>query len=76
MRTARVRRETGLIRLLTTRVSGGTPSRVFCLGQDQKTLAPDIFGCVDVGGECVEFGCESLPASAGFFRAPCLCDCA
>ena len=24
-------------------------------GQDQKTLAPDMFGCVDVGGECVEY---------------------
>ena len=35
--------------LMTTRVSGGTPKLVFCLGQDLKTLAPDICYCVDVG---------------------------
>ena len=37
------------MRLMTTRVSGGTPRLVSCPSQDQKTLAPDIFGRVDVG---------------------------
>ena len=37
------------MRLLTTRVSGGTPRRVSCPGKDLKTLAPDVFGGVDVG---------------------------
>ena len=48
-RTARVCRETGCMRLLTTRVSGGTPRRFSCPGKDLKTLAPDVFGGVDVG---------------------------
>ena len=38
-----------LLRLLTAMVSGGTPRLVSCPSQDQETLAPDIFCCVDVG---------------------------
>ena len=50
MGTARVRPETGLMRLLTVMASGGTPRRVSCLGEDLKTLAP----VVRVFVECVE----------------------
>ena len=32
-----------------------TQAEVPCLGQDFYTLVPDIFCCVDVGGERVEW---------------------
>ena len=50
MRTARVRRETGLMRWLTVDGLRRYPRRVSCLGEDLKTLAP----VVRVFVECVE----------------------
>ena len=55
MCTTRVRLVAGFIALVDRDgLRRYTQAEVPCLGQDFYTLAPDIFCCVDVGGERVE----------------------